>query len=162
MRLTKQKNLAAAANGAKVIDATAGSLNTAHLIDGTEATNWGAVTETNVDESQPFVSVDLAKGTHTIRRVQVSALLTPAPAAADDDPARGRRGPGLRLALHRPAPVRHRGLHHGLRLGQGDVEAGLHLQGRRLPGRAPPPGRARPDAALLRDQAGHAPPRCVW
>ena len=65
-------------------------------IDGKEATNWGAVTETNVDESKPFVSVDLAKGTHKIRRVQVSALLTPAPAsddtiplATDEDPASG-------------------------------------------------------------------------
>ena len=82
VRLTKQKNLAAAANGAKVIDATEGSLNTAHLIDGKEATNWGAVTATNVDESKPYVSVDLAKGTHTIRRVPVSALLPPAPPAA--------------------------------------------------------------------------------
>ena len=103
VRLTKQKNLAAAANGAKVIDATEGSLNTAHLIDGKEATNWGAVTATNVDESKPFVSVDLAQGTHTIRRVQVSALLTPAPAtdetiplATDEDPASGSRFTALR------------------------------------------------------------------
>ena len=46
-------NLASAAAGATVIGATEGSLNPEHLIDGTEATNWGGVTADNVDVSNP-------------------------------------------------------------------------------------------------------------
>jgi extracellular elastinolytic metalloproteinase len=95
-------NLAGAAAGASVIDATEGSLNAEALIDGTEATNWGGVTEAQVDESHPSVSVDLAGDVSTVRRVQVSAYLTPAPASATDlplaqeDPDSGSRFTALR------------------------------------------------------------------
>ena len=43
-----------------MIGATEGSLNPEALIDGTEATNWGGVTEGNVDATNPSVAVDLA------------------------------------------------------------------------------------------------------
>lgn len=65
------RNLAASANGAKVIDASEGSLNAKSLIDGTENTNWGGVNgdASNVDENSPLVSVDLAGKRHRITRV---------------------------------------------------------------------------------------------
>lgn len=95
------KNLAAARAGAKVLGSTAGSLNPESLIDGTEDTNWGGVTTGNVDASHPFVTVDLAGGVHTVRRVQVSAMLHPAPASPTDiplaaDPDSGSRFTALR------------------------------------------------------------------
>jgi hypothetical protein len=103
VRLAGPQNLAAAKNGAKVLTATAGSLNTAALIDGTERTNWAGVTAQNVDASHPSVAVDLAGAVHTVRRVQVSAYLTPAPAsptdlplAKDPDPDSGSRFTALR------------------------------------------------------------------
>ncbi|HEY0646032.1 MAG TPA: M36 family metallopeptidase, partial [Nocardioides sp.] len=95
-------NLASAAAGATVIGSTDGSLNPEALIDGTEATNWGGVTEAQVDESNPSVSVDLAGDVQTVKRVQVSAYLTPAPASptdvplAQDDPDSGSRFTALR------------------------------------------------------------------
>ena len=105
-RIPVQKNLSGAANGAKVIDATEGSLNADFLIDSTEATNWGGATTGNVDETNPYVTVDLAgKKARTIRRVGVSALLRPAPAQptdvplladAEDDPDSGSRFTALR------------------------------------------------------------------
>lgn len=103
VRLDLPRNLAAKANGAKLIGATEGSLNAASLIDGTEATAWGGVTPENVDVSKPSVAVDLAGGTHTVRRVQVSAMLNPAPAdpteiplAQEPDPDSGSRFTALR------------------------------------------------------------------
>lgn len=95
-------NLAGAAAGASVIGATEGSLNPEALIDGTETTNWGGVTEAQVDEANPYVAVDLAGDVSTVRRVQVSAYLTPAPASptdiplAQDDPDSGSRFTALR------------------------------------------------------------------
>ncbi|MCY4725773.1 M36 family metallopeptidase [Nocardioides sp. STR2] len=95
-------NLASAAAGASVIGATDGSLNPEALIDGTETTNWGGVAEAQVDESHPSVAVDLAGDVSTVRRVQVSAHLTPAPASgtdiplAQDDPDSGSRFTALR------------------------------------------------------------------
>ncbi len=81
-------NLASKEAGAAIISAgtTAGSLNAEQLIDGTEETNWGGVAVESVDATSPAVAVDLAGGTHTVRRVAVSAMLTPAPAAADPIP----------------------------------------------------------------------------
>ncbi|MBI2245094.1 MAG: M36 family metallopeptidase [Nocardioides sp.] len=103
VRVNAPTNLAAKKNGAKVLDATAGSLNAVSLLDGTEKTAWGGVTATNVDESHPFVVVDLAGGVHTVRRVQVSAMLNPAPPdpneiplAKDPDPDSGSRFTALR------------------------------------------------------------------
>jgi hypothetical protein len=105
VRVRAPKNLAAAATGAKVIGASDGSLNTASLIDGTEATAWGHVDAAgaNVDASRPFVAVDLAGGVHRIHRVQVSAMLNPAPAdpseiplAVEPDPDSGSRFTALR------------------------------------------------------------------
>ncbi len=95
-------NLASAAAGATVLGSTEGSLNPEALIDGTEATNWGGVTDAQVDESNPSVSVDLAGDVSTVKRVQVSAYLTPAPASptdvplAQDDPDSGSRFTALR------------------------------------------------------------------
>ena len=95
-------NVASAAAGASVIAATAGSRNADALIDGTEATNWGGVTEGNVDATNPSVAVDLAGDVQTVRRVGVSAYLTPAPAdpnalpLAQDDPDSGSRFTALR------------------------------------------------------------------
>ncbi|MDR7251141.1 hypothetical protein J2X46_000113 [Nocardioides sp. BE266] len=95
-------NLASSAAGASVITATDGSLNAEALIDGTEATNWGGVTAAQVDESHPSVAVDLAGEVSTVKRVQVSAYLTPAPASptdiplAQDDPDSGSRFTALR------------------------------------------------------------------
>ncbi|GEP34437.1 hypothetical protein NSZ01_22050 [Nocardioides szechwanensis] len=100
-RIKDKLNLAARASGAKVIGSTAGSRNAGSLIDGTEATNWGGVTAGNVDATRPFVSVDLAGKIHTVRRVQVSAYLNPAPASPTDvplaaDPDSGSRFTALR------------------------------------------------------------------
>ncbi len=100
-------NLAAAAAGASVISATAGSLNAEALIDGTEATNWGGVTAENVDVSRPTVAVDLAGATSIIDRVQVSAMLVPAPGQRQRpvplaaDPDSGSRFTALRTLRHR-------------------------------------------------------------
>lgn len=96
VRLPKVKNLAAKANGAKVIAATEGSLNVDSLIDGDEDTNWAGVTAENVDESRPSVAVDLAGGVATIRRVQVSALLNPVDGTEDVDQSSGSRFTALR------------------------------------------------------------------
>jgi hypothetical protein len=103
VRLAFARNLAAAGSGAKVIAASEGSLNPAYLIDGTEATAWGGVSDTNVDETTPSVAVDLAGGVHTVHRAQVSAMLNPAPSdgteiplAADPDPDSGSRFTALR------------------------------------------------------------------
>ena len=104
LRLAGARNLAAKALGARVLTSSAGSLNAASLIDGTESTNWAGVTDgTDVDRAgqHPYVVVDLAGGTRTVRRVQVSAMLRPAPAEATDlplaaDPDSGSRFTALR------------------------------------------------------------------
>jgi extracellular elastinolytic metalloproteinase len=101
VRLRTARNLAAKASGARLLGATDGSLNAATLIDGTERTAWGAVTEGNVDKARPFVAVDLAGGVHRVRRVQVSAMLNPAPADPNEvplaaDPDSGSRFTALR------------------------------------------------------------------
>jgi extracellular elastinolytic metalloproteinase len=95
-------DVASAAAGGSVIGATEGARNPEALIDGTEATNWGGVTEGNVDATHPSVAVDLAGDVQTVRRVNVSAYLTPAPASdsavplAQDDPDSGSRFTALR------------------------------------------------------------------
>jgi extracellular elastinolytic metalloproteinase len=104
VRVQSTRNLAARSAGAKVIQTSAGSLNPKFLIDGTEATAWGHVDPEarNVDQTNPFVAVDLAGGVHTLRRVQVSAMLNPAPAdpgevpLAQPDPDSGSRFTALR------------------------------------------------------------------
>ncbi|GCD88385.1 hypothetical protein NLS1_03910 [Nocardioides sp. LS1] len=90
-----------AGSGAKVIGSTDGSLNPGALIDGTEGTNWAGITTNNVDVSHPFVAVDLAGGVHRVRRVQVSALLNPAPAAATDIPLAADPDSGSRFTAVR-------------------------------------------------------------
>jgi len=100
-------NLASLKSGAKVLGSTAGSLNVNWLFDDTEATNWGGVNGgKNVDESHPFVSVDLAGGVRTVHSVQVSAYLRPPPpgptdglpvlVGGADDPDSGSRFTALR------------------------------------------------------------------
>jgi extracellular elastinolytic metalloproteinase len=103
VHLKTSKNFAAAASGAKVIAATAGSRNPAFLLDGTESTNWGGVTADNVDLSHPFVAVDLSGSKpKRVKRVNVSAYLTPAPPGPlddiplADDPDSGSRFTALR------------------------------------------------------------------
>jgi hypothetical protein len=101
-RIKTSKNFAASAGGAKVLASTRGSRNPRFLIDGTEATNWGGVTEGNVDSTRPSVSVDLAgKRKVKIKRIQVSAMLNPAPAEPEvvplaADPDSGSRFTALR------------------------------------------------------------------
>lgn len=101
-RINSYTNYAAAAGGAKVIGSTPGSRNPDFLIDGTENTNWGGVTEANVDRSKPFVAVDLVgKKPVKINRLQVSAMLNPAPAEPElvplaADPDSGSRFTALR------------------------------------------------------------------
>jgi extracellular elastinolytic metalloproteinase len=94
------ENLSAAANGARVLATTAGSLNTEDLIDGTEATNWAGRStgaDVSVDQgTRPSVTVDLAGGVRTVRRVQVSAMLRPALAEGEDDTDAGSRFTSLR------------------------------------------------------------------
>jgi hypothetical protein len=97
------ENLAARSNGASVLGQSAGSRNPDALIDGTEETSWGGVTDANVDRSKPFVTVDLAGGVRTVRRVQVSAMLRPSdtdpnalPALQVTDPDAGSRFTALR------------------------------------------------------------------
>ena len=120
VRITVEPNLAAKASGASVLEASAGSLNADSLIDSTEATNWAGVNEgENVDEKQPL----------RLGRPRRRPLDDPTPGRQRDaapgrrrgrrHPARaGRRGPGLGLALHRAAEVRHRGLRRRLRRGR--------------------------------------------
>ena len=101
VRLGAPRNLAAANAGAKVLRASNGSRNPAFLIDGTENTAWGGTSSGNVDATHPFVAVDLAGGVHRVRRVQVSAMLNPAPASPTDvplaaDPDSGSRFTALR------------------------------------------------------------------
>lgn len=101
-RIRTKKNFAAAASGATVLASTAGSRNPDFLIDGTEATNWGGVTEGDVDTTHPSVTVDLAgKRKVKINRIQVSAMLNPAPANPEEiplaaDPDSGSRFTALR------------------------------------------------------------------
>jgi extracellular elastinolytic metalloproteinase len=95
------RNLAAAGAGARVLGASAGSRNPKLLIDGTEGTAWGGVSDGNVDATHPFVVVGLAGGVHQVHRVQVSAMLNPAPAGPTDvplaaDPDSGSRFTALR------------------------------------------------------------------
>jgi extracellular elastinolytic metalloproteinase len=100
--ISAPRNLASKRAGASVIAASAGSINTGSLIDDSEATNWAGINDgTNVDAVHPFVSVDLAGGVHTVTRVQVSALLRPAPPSPTDlplavDPDSGSRFTALR------------------------------------------------------------------
>ncbi len=95
-------NLASAANGAKVVGASSGSLNPTGLIDDTEATSWAGVnSDRSVDDAHPFVVVDLAGGRHVIRTARVSAMLHPAPASGSGlplaaDPDSGSRFTALR------------------------------------------------------------------
>ena len=103
VRIKGHRNLAAAKGGAKVIASSPGSLNAKWLIDGTERTNWAGVSDDNVDATHPFVAVDLIGGVHKIRKVQISAMLNPAPGddlpvafAADPDPDSGSRFTALR------------------------------------------------------------------
>lgn len=101
-KIRTSRNFAAAVGGAKVLAATPGSRNPNFLIDGTEATNWGGVTEGNVDATHPSVTVDLAgKRKVRITRIQVSAMLNPAPAEPEvvplaADPDSGSRFTALR------------------------------------------------------------------
>ena len=87
------RNIAASVLGASVISATDGSMNADDLIDGTENTNWGAVTADPVDTSHPAVAVDLVGGVRTVRTVGVSALLRP---ESEEDPDAVSRFTALR------------------------------------------------------------------
>ncbi|UUZ58422.1 M36 family metallopeptidase [Nocardioides sp. B-3] len=147
VKVSDEVNVAAAAAGATIIGATEGSRNAEHLIDGTEATNWGGVTAGNVDETTPSVAVDPAGDQQTVRRVRCERHAQPGPRRPQRAAAARGRGPRLRLALHRAAPVRPRGLYGELCIHRRHVVALLHLARGRLPRRAAPSGRARPHHA---------------
>ena len=127
-------NLAAAAAGATVIGATAGSLNAESLIDGTEATNWGGVTDGQRRRTQP-----VRRGRP--RRRRADGPPGPGQRAADPGPGRRRRGPArpdgprLGLAVHRAAPVRARGVHRGCDSADATWTRFYTSPDRRLPGR---------------------------
>jgi hypothetical protein len=101
-KIRTTKNFAASASGATVLALTAGSRNPDFLIDGTEGTNWGGVTEGDVDTTHPSVTIDLAgKRKVKVNRIQVSAMLNPAPAEPEvvplaADPDSGSRFTALR------------------------------------------------------------------
>jgi extracellular elastinolytic metalloproteinase len=91
-------NMASKSNGA-VIDGASNGVNPESLIDDTETTNWGGVSPTgvSVDESHPYVNVNLGGGAQMVRAVKVSAMLRPVPdKAADADPNAGSRFTALR------------------------------------------------------------------
>ncbi len=115
VRLRGRKNLAAAKNGAKVLAATAGSLNPTDLIDGTERTAWGGVTADNVDATKPYVS--RRPGRRCAPDPPGAGERDADPGAGEPDRPAARQGPrpGLRLAVHRAAEVRARGLREEVR-----------------------------------------------
>ena len=120
-----------------VIGSTDGSLNPEALIDGTEATNWGGVDRGPGRRVEPVGLGRPRRRRAHGQRVQVSAYLTPAPPSPTTSRSR-QDGPGLGLALHRPAPVRPRGV-HGDCASRRQVDAVLHLARRRLPDELPRP-----------------------
>ncbi|HEX6682137.1 MAG TPA: M36 family metallopeptidase [Candidatus Limnocylindrales bacterium] len=77
-------NLASAAAGAS---ATGDGINLDKLIDDDEATNWASL---NSAVAGKQVTVDLAGGTQTVRRVQVSAQLRPTISTDPDSAAQSR------------------------------------------------------------------------
>lgn len=83
-------NLASIHNGAT---ASGDGVNLDKLIDDTEATNWASLTAPVVGDT---VVVDLAGGTHSISRVQVSAMLRPTDANDAADSAAQSRFTALR------------------------------------------------------------------
>ena len=92
------RNLASRYAGAKVVGSSAGSVNAKSLIDDTEATNWAGINSSDSVDAKgkhPYVVVDLAGGRHTIRQVQVSAMLRPA-GNDQSDPDSGSRFTALR------------------------------------------------------------------
>ena len=140
-------------SGAKVIASTAGSRNPGSLIDGTENTNWGGVTAGSVDATHPSVTVDLAgKRKVRINRIQVSAMLNPAPAEPEivplaADPDSGSRFTALRqFALEVCAKKCTSASAKWRRV--------LRLEGQRVPRHRAASGRARPDPALVQAEAG--------
>lgn len=68
-------------------------VNHTHLIDDTESTNWASL---NSPVAGKRVTVKLGGGTHTVQRVQVSALLRPADANNANDSAGQNRFSALR------------------------------------------------------------------
>lgn len=87
VKIRTTKNVAAKRSGAKVIGVrgAAESRLPNQAIDGSEEFGWGVVTNGNVDDVKPAISIDLA-GTKpvTIRTVSVSSSLRPAyPGDAD-------------------------------------------------------------------------------
>ena len=153
-RRARRRTWPPATNGAKVLGASDGSLNTDALIDGTEATNWGGVNDgTTWTPTHPFVAVDLAGGVAHVRRVQVSAMLNPAPAERrptsrwPHDPDSGSRFTALRqFALEACTSTAARATPRWKRF--------YTSPGRAFPARAPPAGGAEPDPALVR-RPGH-------
>ena len=150
-------NLASAANGARVIAASAGSLNAASLIDDTEATNWAGVNESALGRRRAPVRGGRPGGrrAQTIKRVNVSAMLRPGDASATDLPAAQVEDPdaGARFtALRR----------FGIEVCTSACDTGsatwtrifTQLRGR-LPGCGSAAAGAEPDHALVR-RAGHA------
>jgi hypothetical protein len=84
-----RENLASSTAGAV---ATGDGINLARLIDDDEATNWASLASPVAGKQ---VTVDLAGGVQTVRRVEVSAMLRP-PIATDPDNATQSRFSALR------------------------------------------------------------------
>ena len=93
LTVNMRENLASRSNGAV---ATGDGINLAALIDDTEATNWASLVAP-IAGKQVTVRLDPSARAHTIRRVQVSALLrTRLPADPGGDTAAQNRFTALR------------------------------------------------------------------
>jgi uncharacterized repeat protein (TIGR01451 family) len=78
-------NLASLSNGATATG-SAGVVNAKRLIDDTEETNFAALNQTaGVQNTKPYVTVDLTGGKQMVRSVKVSAMLRPASTAQEED-----------------------------------------------------------------------------
>ena len=103
------RNLASKHNGA-VIDGSSTGANPDSLIDDTEASNWagciregctvpgtGEPAEGSIDETNPWVNVNLGGGRQMIRAIKVSAMMRPVPdSTSSNDPQAGSRFTALR------------------------------------------------------------------
>ena len=78
-------------------------MNTAKLIDDTEASNWAGVNPAgvSVDAVNPYVAVDLPPARSTIKTVRVSAMLRPADDGNDADPSQPDEDSGSRFTALR-------------------------------------------------------------
>jgi hypothetical protein len=72
------RNWASTTNGGTAASLAVGSASPGSLIDDTEGTTWDVVdAATDIDTAQPQITVDLGGGSHVVRLVKVSGLVSP-------------------------------------------------------------------------------------